>query len=281
MKPAELTCTSIAITAKGLDAHAWVVDIDDENSPWRVSWMPRRDLTRQTALEAMRVAARRLPRLGPVQAGAFLALAQFQIDRAETMPGLPPMHRRQWSGEQVLAIASRIDEVLAYVGTVPDLGAHRAAEYLTGKLDQPVSAAGVTELARQGRIQIAGHYKGHPLYSGHSLEAFADTEAAAAACEAGRELTADEAAVRLGIRRTDFDHLTRAGITGPAGTWPTRYGTTVPYYRVGDLDRIEADRPAIDWAAVRATPKGRPSPLAGLPAANDQPETRPERRPAT
>ena len=37
----------------------------------------------------------------------------------------------------------------------------------------------------------------------------------------------------------------------------------MPLYRTGDLDRLAA-RPGIDWAAVRATPPGRRSPLKRL-----------------
>lgn len=273
MKPLELTCTSVAITAKGLGVHAWVVDLDDDASPWRVSWMPKRDLTRHAAVAAMRVAARRLSRFGPVQAGDFLALDRFQIDRAETMPGLPSpvgYYPRQWSRQAVYDIAERIDEVLAFVGTVPDLGAHRAAAYLADKLDCEVSAAGVAELARQGRIGTAGDYKGHTLYSGHSLEAFDDAEAAWQATETGCELTGDDAAALLRLRRADFDHLARAGLVTAARTFCTRFGNTVALYRAGDLTDLETARTDIDWAAVRATPKGRRSLLSRLPTATDR-----------
>jgi hypothetical protein len=43
-----------------------------------------------------------------------------------------------------------------------------------------------------------------------------------------------------------------------------REAPIVSLYRTGDLDALLAD-PAIDWGAVRSTPKGRRSPLASLP----------------
>lgn len=237
---------------------------------WRVPWMPGRDLTEHEARAAVAIAERNLPRFGPVQAGDFLALARFQIDRAETMPGLPRMSRqRQWGRRDILEIAARIDKVLDYVGTVPDLGAYRAAEYLSDKLGCRISAAGVTELARRGQIRTAGEFKGHIVYDGHSLEAFHDTAAAEQATGAGRELNGDEAADVLRIRRTDFDHLARAGLVKPVRTYRTRFGSTVALYRAGDLADLEADRPDIDWSAVRATPKGQRSALAALPTATD------------
>ncbi|MER5965382.1 hypothetical protein [Streptomyces sp. NPDC002057] len=45
----------------------------------------------------------------------------------------------------------------------------------------------------------------------------------------------------------------------------------MPFYRLGYLDEFLAD-PAYDWTAIRATPKGRLSPLARL--------TRPRKGPA-
>ncbi|GAB3219352.1 hypothetical protein GCM10027447_02020 [Glycomyces halotolerans] len=239
---------------------------------WRVPWMPGRDLTEHEAAAAVAVAERNPARLGPVQTARYLALAQFQLDRARTMPGFPPPDTQgRWTREAARQIAEQIGRVLAYAGTVPDLGAFRAAEYLTGKLDRPMTAAGVVELARQGRLATAGAYKGHTLYDGRALESFDDTAAATRATETGRELNADDAAALLCVRRADFDHLTRAGLLTPMRTYRTRFGNTVALYRAGDLTDLEHDRPDIDWAAVRATPKGRPSPLAALPTTTDQP----------
>ncbi|MGW5353345.1 3'-5' exonuclease [Streptomyces sp. NPDC004031] len=82
---------------------------------------------------------------------------------------------------------------------------------------------------------------------------------------AARLLGPDLAAQHLEIRRVDFDHCVQAGWIAPVSSTVRRYGVRrdveVPLYQVGDLDSM-LDLPGIDWEAVRATPPGRPSPLA-------------------
>jgi hypothetical protein len=159
-------------------------------------------------------------------------------------------------------------EIRAAAGAVPDLGAVRAAEVLTKRPGVTVTGDGVAELARRGLLRACGDYKGWPLYDGQALEAFTDAAAATGATLAGKLRTADESAAYLRIRRSDLNHLVRAGLLTPAG-WGhgpfDRRGTfSVPLYRTGDLDSLAA-RPDIDWDAVRAAPAGRRSPLAALP----------------
>jgi hypothetical protein len=158
-------------------------------------------------------------------------------------------------------------DLTAAAGSVPDLGAVRAAAVLSGRLGVPVTPDGVEELARRGLLPVAGSYKGWPLYDGRVLEGFADPAAAVEATRAGGLRTADQSAAYLAIRRSDLNHLTRCGMLTPArwarGPWDRRGTASVPLYRTGDLDRLAA-RPGIDWAAVRATPPGRRSPLKRL-----------------
>ena len=152
-------------------------------------------------------------------------------------------------------------------GSVPGLGAFRAAEVLSGRVGVAVTPDGVEELARRGIVPGAGWYKGHRLYDGRALEAFTDGAAAAEACRAGELRTAAQSAAYLRIRRSDLNHLTRSKILRPVrygrGPWDRRDTASVPLYRTGDLDALLA-RPDIDWAAVRATPPGHRSPLAAL-----------------
>lgn len=81
----------------------------------------------------------------------------------------------------------------------------------------------------------------------------------------------DQAAQRLGVRRTDLDHMARLGWLCPADTVRVKFGAArggtvrVPLYRAGDIDRLPAEHPEADWPALRAVPKGRRSPLAALP----------------
>jgi hypothetical protein len=146
----------------------------------------------------------------------------------------------------------------------------RAAGVLSERLGVPVTGDAVAELARRGLIPVAGDYKGFALYDGLALEAFTDAAAAAEAARAGRLRIAGEAARYLRIRRADLGHLIRAGLLAPAGwargPFDRRSIRSVPLYRTGDLDDLAA-RPSIDWGAVRTTPKGRRSLLAGLPGA--------------
>lgn len=214
---------------------------------------------------------RPLTSYGPVQMGDRLGLARFQVDRALTAGLIPPPARAggRWSASVVDDLADRADEIRAAVGAVPDLGAGRAAEELSARLGIEVTADAVVELAACGAIPVVGEYKRCPLYCGRTVEQFTDTDAAVAAVRDGELLTADQAAGRLGIRRSDFDHLVRAGLITPAARGRSVFqrrsaAPNVPLYRAGDLTALLA-RDDVDWDAVRATPKGKPSPLADLP----------------
>lgn len=209
---------------------------------------------------------------GPVQLATFLGLEPWQFDRARQaglIPG-PDRPRDRWSASAAQAARDRIGEIVAAAGAIPDLGATRAAEALSARLGAVVTPDGVRELARQGLLPQAGWYKDWPMYDGRAIEAFTDREAAVEASRAGQLRTADEAAAYLRIRRSDLNHLTRAGLLAPAGRgrgpWDNRRTFSVPLYRTGDLDDLAA-RADLGWAAIRATPAGRPSPLAALPAA--------------
>jgi hypothetical protein len=212
---------------------------------------------------------------GPVQLAAFLGLQQWQVERAVAAGAIPPPDRPRgrWSAVLAGAARARLDEVRATAGSVPDLGAVRAAEVLSLRLGTVVTADGVAELGRRGRLPVTGDYKGYPLYDGRELESFTDVAAAADATWAGHLRTADESASYLRVRRTDLDHLVRAGLLRPAsygyGPYDRKGRPSVSLYRTGDLDSL-AD-PGIDWEAVRSTPAGRRSPLAKLPSARRRP----------
>lgn len=138
------------------------------------------------------------------------------------------------------------------------------------RLGAVVTGNGVEELARRGLIPTVGYYKGYPLYDGQALDAFADIAAAVEATWAGHLRTADESAAFLRVRRSDLDHLVRAGLLAPAswghGPFDRRDIFSVPLYRTGDLDDLAA-WPDINWATVRAVQAGRRSLLAALPPA--------------
>jgi hypothetical protein len=210
---------------------------------------------------------------GPVQLATYLGLEQWQFSRARRAGLIPAPDRARgrWSAAVADDALARIDQIRAAAGSVPDLGAVRAAEVLSVRLGTVVTGNGVEELARRGLIPVTGHYKSYPLYDGQGLEAFADTAAAIEATWAGYLRTADQSAAYLRIRRSDLDHLVRAGLLAPAswghGPFDRRGTFSVPLYRTGDLDDLAA-RPDINWAAVRAIRAGRRSLLAALPAAS-------------
>lgn len=80
----------------------------------------------------------------------------------------------------------------------------------------------------------------------------------------------DQAAARLGVRRTDWDHMVRLGWIEPAEWREVRFGTSragavdVPLYRAADVDALPSAHPEVGWSALRAVGRGRRSPLAAL-----------------
>jgi len=210
---------------------------------------------------------------GPVQLAAHLGLARWQLDRAlaDGLIGGPDRPRGRWSAQLVGTALAGIETILAATGSVPDLGAVRAAQILSARLGLVVTAGGVEELARRGLLPVTGYYKDHALYDGRALETFTGT-AAADATWAGHLRTAGQAAAYLRVRRSDLNHLTRCGILKPVkyghGPFGRRREFSVPLYRTGDLDQL-ITRPDIDWDAVRATPPRQRSPLAAVEQAEN------------
>ncbi|MFF3863624.1 hypothetical protein [Streptomyces sp. NPDC002209] len=79
----------------------------------------------------------------------------------------------------------------------------------------------------------------------------------------------DQAAVRLGVRRMDFDAVVKLGFLYPVGSVDVDYRrqggvTTVPLYAAQDVVLLPVVRPLVDWRAVRTVAAGRRSPLAAL-----------------
>jgi len=127
-------------------------------------------------------------------------------------------------------------------------------------------------------------YRGRTRRSGQALRRYADRQAIERATVDGQLATADQAAERLGIRRSDLNHLIRLGWLEATAripsnqhrriTLPAIADKTVPLYRTADLD-VLLEHPAFDWDEIRATPRGRRSALAQLttnPCRRDDPK---------
>lgn len=191
----------------------------------------------------------------------------WQAERAVRDGLLPPadLSRRRWSERAARELLPLAEQVRVLTGTVlADVGAWRASDFLRDKFGIPVTAGGVEELAARGVIDLAPQdrrYRGNQLYSGASLEALDDRQAVADA-EAHRDRNAADAAAYMGIREADFKLLVKVGFIKPSrhvnGQW-----ARFPLYSCAVLDAFLL-RDDIDWDAVRATPRGRRTPLYAL-----------------
>jgi len=207
---------------------------------------------------------------GPRQFPARIGLPARVFNRAVQAGLIPepdPVTRR-WPAAVVDDVLTRKDEIRAAVETRLGVGAPRAAAGLSIRFDMHVEPRMLLELDRMGLIKAVGEYEGNAVYDARALETFNDRAALVRAVRDGRLFMRDEAAEYLRVRRSDLDHLLRAGLLTPATwvllSWRSRKAPPdVPLIRVGDLDALLA-HPAIDWAAVRSTRAGRRSPLADL-----------------
>jgi hypothetical protein len=116
---------------------------------------------------------------GPVQAPRRLGLAGWQFEaaiRRGLIPYAGPGGR--WPAEVIEDAAGRLPEILAAVGDQPPVGANRAAERLSERLQTDIDRAEVDAVAEQGLLPAAGEYKGWPLYDAVDLDNLAATHAA-------------------------------------------------------------------------------------------------------
>ncbi|QIS02340.1 hypothetical protein F5X71_08395 [Nocardia brasiliensis] len=179
-----------------------------------------------------------------------------------------PSRPARWTAETVAETVGRVEEICAQVGRLDDVGAVRAAEALSATFGRDIDPATVEELGRSGVIPVVGQFKGHVLYSGSALERFDDSIVLEQAEQRGRLFSLEQAAAHLRVRVADLRHVVDGRWLVPVkhvhSRWQRRReAPKVALFRAADLDALAVD-PAIDWDAVRATPAGRPSPLAPL-----------------
>lgn len=203
--------------------------------------------------------------LGPIQLRNHLGIPEWQFERGRQMGLIPAPVNGRWADDVVADLTSRITAITAQIGTIPDCGAHRAAEHLSIRLGQEIPPHVVLDLNRRGLLPTAGDFKGAVLYSGRALEAFTDVEAVEQSLLDGQLYTTDQAVAFLRIRRSDFGWLLKLGLLAPAHWGHSTYSSVpnVALFRAADLEALLTDD-RIDWDLVRDTPPGQRSALAGL-----------------
>ncbi|MFF4331138.1 hypothetical protein ACFYZT_32115 [Streptomyces sp. NPDC001591] len=156
------------------------------------------------------------------------------------------------------------------------IGAGVAADRLTEALGVPlppmrprVTASAIGYLVRAGLLVYLGGEVEFPEVHPEQVAALARRRDLPALLDQYVPLGPDQAAVRLGARRRDFDEVLRLGYLAPVGAVEIDYKrqggvTTVPLYSARDIALLDVARPGVDWRAVRETRPGRRSLLAGL-----------------
>ncbi|MET9934601.1 MULTISPECIES: hypothetical protein [unclassified Streptomyces] len=157
--------------------------------------------------------------------------------------------------------------------------AWRAAERLTQALGEPlpfgrppVTATAVGHLVRAGLLAYLGADTATPDVHPEQVAALARRRDLPTLPGRHVPLGPDQAAVRLGVRRTDFDHVVRLGWITPVGTVTVDFKrarggvTDVPLYSGQDITLLPLARPSLDWrtpaaSSLRAAaPRSPPSP---------------------
>ncbi|MFE5864185.1 hypothetical protein ACFQ77_27095 [Streptomyces virginiae] len=153
-----------------------------------------------------------------------------------------------------------------------------AADRLTQALGVPlpilrprVTASAVGHLVRAGLLVHLGGEVAFPVVHPDQVAALCRRRDLPALLDRHVPLGPEQTAVRLGVRRWDFDEVVRLGFVAPVGTVEIdfkRQGgvTSVPLYSARDIALLDVIRPWVDWRAVRETRPGRRSPLACLAA---------------
>ncbi|MEU5445780.1 hypothetical protein [Streptomyces griseofuscus] len=217
-------------------------------------------------------AARRLK--VPVAAWRW-AVASNLVPPADAGPG-------RWSRAVVQAVDA--EAVRAALGGL--FGAWQAAERLNAAMGEPwpvgrprVTSSAIGHLVRAGHLTYLGGTAVTPDVHPDQVAALARRRDLPALLDRHVPLGPDQGAVRLGVRRADFDQVVRLGWVAPVGRveidYKRRRGgvTTVPLYSAEQIALLPVTHPEVDWPALRAIAPGRRSPLAALTPAGPDGDT--------
>ncbi|MFE5713425.1 hypothetical protein ACFQ7J_21745 [Streptomyces sp. NPDC056501] len=204
-------------------------------------------------------------RLGVPLAAWRWAAGSGLVPPADAGPG-------QWSRSAVEAV----DAEGVRAALRGPMGAGQAADRLTEALGEPlprcrprVTAAAVGHLVKAGLLVWLGGEAACPDIHPDQVAALARRRDLPALLDRHVPLGPDQAAVRLGVRRTDYDQIVRLGwisrVSSVTIDYKSRGGwTKVPLYSGIDLALLPVLRPGVDWEALRTVTAGGRSPLAGL-----------------
>ncbi|MFD8289492.1 hypothetical protein ACFV2B_14920 [Streptomyces lavendulae] len=156
------------------------------------------------------------------------------------------------------------------------VGAGVAADRLTEALGGPlprcqprVTAAAVGHLVRAGLLVYLGGDVEFPDVHPDQVAVLGCRWDLPALLDRHVPLGPDQAAVRLGVRRTEFDVLVERGYVSPVGSVEIDFKgqggvTTVALYTAEEVALLPVVWPSLDWRVVRTVEAGRRSPLASL-----------------
>ncbi|WP_051779984.1 hypothetical protein [Streptomyces sp. NRRL S-241] len=193
------------------------------------------------------------------------AAASGLVPPADAGPG-------QWSR----SVVDAVDAEGVRAALVGPMCAGQAADRLTEALGEPlprcrprVTAAAVGHLVKADLLVWLGGDAACPDVHPDQVAALARRRDLPALLDRHVPLGPDQVAVRLGVRRVDFDQVVRLGWTSPISSVTIDYKshgglTKVRLYSGVDLALLPVLRPGVDWEALRTVAAGRRSPLAGL-----------------
>ncbi len=201
-------------------------------------------------------------------------IATFRWARHAGLIPAPDVSSWQWSRTAVEAMDA--DAIRASLPQ-PIPGAV-AADRIANALGTPnrpgekaaVSVFVVRRLIARGLLTDLTANPDGALLNPDQVDAVCRREDLAELVAAEAPLGPNQAAMRLGVRRADFDHMLRLGWITPAEWREVQFGTSragavdVPMFRTCDVDAIPNAHPEVDWEQLRAVSKGRRSPLAAL-----------------
>lgn len=203
--------------------------------------------------------------------------AQFRWARHTGLIPDPDLPGRQWSRAAVEAVDA--DAVRAAMPSPPVSGS-AAADRIAAALGTPntpgqkanVTSFVVRRLVDRGLLTDLSAVPDGTLHHPGQVDQVCRREDLAALVAADTPLGPEQAAARLGVRRSDFDHLVRLGWIRSPQAVEVAFGTSragavsIALYTTADVDSVLTAHPEIDWAQLRAVGKGRRSPLAALRA---------------